>query len=81
MVEVLEPINVWVFFKKDLIQPYLFFWRDRQIKVDRVNLIHQSRDGASLFYHFSVSANQGNFYQLRFDADKMKWFIEAVEES
>lgn len=79
MLEILEPINVWVFFKRNLIQPYLFFWKDRQIKVDKINLIHTSRNGASLFYHFSVSSG-GNFYQLRFDSLKLKWFLEKVEE-
>jgi len=79
MVKILDPINVWVFFKQSHIQPYLFFWRDRQIKVDTVNLVHTSKSGASLFYHFSISSG-GNFYQLRFDSHELKWFLEAVEE-
>ncbi|OGE20024.1 hypothetical protein A3A14_00255 [Candidatus Daviesbacteria bacterium RIFCSPLOWO2_01_FULL_43_38] len=77
--EILEPINVWVFFKGNLIEPYLFFWRGRQIKVDKVNLIHTSKNGASLFYHFSISGG-GNFYKLRFDNHNLKWFLEGVEE-
>ncbi|MCL5784159.1 MAG: hypothetical protein M1142_02285 [Patescibacteria group bacterium] len=79
MVEILEPINVWVFFKSNFIQPYLFFWKDRQIKVDKVNLIHTSRNGASLFYHFSLSSGS-NFYQISFDSYKLRWFLEKVEE-
>ncbi len=77
--EILEPVNVWVFFKGNLIEPYLFFWRSRQIKVDKVNLIHTSKNGACLFYHFSVSGG-GNFYRLRFGTGDMKWFLEGVEE-
>lgn len=89
MVEILEPINVWVFFKQNsprsrfgeagLIQPYLFFWNSRQIKVDKINLVHTSKNGSSLFYHFSISSGD-NFYQLRLDTSKLKWFLEAVEE-
>ena len=79
MVEILEPINVWVFFKQNIIQPYLFFWNTRQIKVDKINLVHTSKNGSSLFYHFSISS-EGNLYQLRLDTGKMKWFLEAVEE-
>lgn len=79
MVEILEPVNVWVFFKKTAIEPYLFFWKDRQIKIDTVNLVHTSKNGDSLSYHFSVSAG-GNFYRLRFDLKNLKWFLEAVEE-
>lgn len=79
MTEILEPINVWVFFKKNLIEPYLFFWKGRSIKVDKINLVHTSKNGASLFYHFSVSAG-GNFYRLRFDSSTLQWFLEEVEE-
>ena len=79
MVEVLEPVNVWVFFKQSLIQPYLFFWKNRSIKIDKINLIHTTKDGASVFYHFSVSAGN-NFYRLKFDLKSLKWFLEEVEE-
>jgi hypothetical protein len=78
MVEVLEPINVWVFFKQNLIQPYLFFWKKRAIKVDKINLAHTSKDGSSVFYHFSVSSGN-NFYRLRFDSKNLKWHLEAID--
>lgn len=79
MVEILEPINVWVLFKDAQPQPHLFFWKNRSIKVDKVNLVHTSKVGSSLFYHFSLSSG-GNFYRLRFDTQSLKWFLEAVEE-
>lgn len=79
MLEIQEPINVWVFFKGNLIQPHTFFWKDRKIKIDKINLVHTSKEGASLFYHFSVSSG-GNFYRLKFDTNKLKWFLEAVDE-
>ncbi|MBI4038257.1 hypothetical protein HY387_01255 [Candidatus Daviesbacteria bacterium] len=60
-------------------KPYLFFWHGRQIKIDKINLMHTSKFGQSLFYHFSVSSG-GNFYRLKFDTSRMKWFLEAVEE-
>ncbi|MBI2337942.1 hypothetical protein HYU95_02055 [Candidatus Daviesbacteria bacterium] len=79
MVEIAEPIDVWVFFKKTLIQPYMFFWKGRQIKVDKVNLIHTSKFGDTTFYHFSLSSG-GNFYRLKLDTNKMNWVLEMVEE-
>ena len=79
MLEIQESISVWVFFKNNSILPYSFFWKDRQIKVDKINLVHTSKNGAGVFYHFSVSSG-GNFYRLRFEVDKMKWFLEMVEE-
>lgn len=78
MVEILEPINVWVFFKQNKIQPYLFFWQGRPIKVDEINLIHTSKNGSSLFYHFSVTSHN-NLYNLKLDTSKMSWFLEGIE--
>lgn len=79
MLEVLEPVNVWVFFEKNSFKVHTFFWRGRQIKVDKINLVHTSKEGGNVFYHFSCSA-AGNFYRLKFDTNKMNWFLEAVEE-
>ncbi|MCL4366324.1 hypothetical protein M1437_03800 [Patescibacteria group bacterium] len=79
MVQIFDAINVWVFFKGSLIQPYSFFWHGRQIKIDKINLVHTSKSGACLFYHFSVSSG-GNFYRLRWDTSKMSWILEMVEE-
>ena len=80
MLSILESVNVWAYFKKGTIQPYIFFWNNRQIKIDKVNLVHTTKDGANPNYHFSVSSG-GNFYQLGFDPIKLSWFLEAVEES
>jgi len=79
MLEILEPINVWVFFKGGTLQPHTFFWKQRQIKVEKINLVHTTKNGQSLTYHFSVSSG-GNFYRLAFDTDSLKWFLEGVEE-
>ena len=79
MIHISEPINVWVFFKGTSIEPWCFFWKSRQIKVDKVNLVHTSKEGSNTFYHFSISSG-GNFYRLKFDTSKLKWFLEALEE-
>ncbi|KKQ66806.1 MAG: hypothetical protein US86_C0003G0049 [Candidatus Daviesbacteria bacterium GW2011_GWA2_38_24] len=79
MLGVNEPVNVWVYFKNKEICPHVFFWNSRQIRIDKINLIHQSRHGQTTYYHFSVSS-EGNFYCLRFDATSLRWFLEMVEE-
>ncbi|MBI2334295.1 hypothetical protein HYU96_00680 [Candidatus Daviesbacteria bacterium] len=79
MVKINETIKTWAFFDKS-IEPRLFFWRGRKIKIDKINLVHTSKNSASLFYHFSVSSG-GNFYRLKFDVEKMKWFLEEVDDS
>lgn len=80
MIELSDPINVWVFFKKGQITPYVFFWKNRRIAINKINLVHQSREGDKDLYHFSVSSG-GNFYRLGFDGTSLKWVLEAVEES
>lgn len=79
MLELQEPINVWVFFRKAQIEPYVFFWKGRRITIDKINLVHTSKNGGTTFYHFSVSSG-GNFYKLRLDGVKLSWILEAVEE-
>lgn len=79
MLEIQEPIDVWVFFKKNFIKPYSFTWNGRQIKIDKINLVHTSKNGGNIFYHFSVSAG-GNFYRLKLDTNKMSWILETVDE-
>jgi hypothetical protein len=79
MLQINEPINVWVSFEGNLIRPLVFLWRQRRIKIDTVNLVHTSKSGASVFYHFSVSAGN-NFYRLMLDSTKLKWTMEMVEE-
>lgn len=79
MLELSEPIAVWVYFEKSTIKPHLFFWHGRKIKIERINLVHTSKIGANIFYHFSISSG-GNFYRLKFDINKLSWILEAAEE-
>ena len=79
MLEIQEHIDVWVLFTKSGLQPISFFWHGRQIKVEKINLIHSAKSGANTFYYFSVSC-EDNFYRLKFDTNKLSWTLEAIEE-
>ncbi len=79
MLELSESIDVWVFFKKGQFQPHIFFWKDRRIEIEKINLVHTTRNGLVNAYHFSVSSG-GNFYRLGFDTEELNWFLEAIEE-
>lgn len=79
MLEIQESIDVWVLFSKNHIQPSVFFWHGRQIKINKINLVHTSKNGGTTFHHFSVSSG-GNFYRLTLDQGKLSWILEAVEE-
>lgn len=79
MLEINEPVDVWVLFQKHKFEPAVFFWHGRQIKIEKINLVHTSKEGSNKFYHFSISSS-GNFYRLKFDTNKLNWFLEAVDE-
>lgn len=79
MLELSESVNVWVFFEKSTIRPYVFFWNKRKINIENINFVHTTHEGSVLIYHFSVSAG-GNFYKLGFNSNNLKWVLEAVEE-
>lgn len=79
MLELSEPINVWTYFQGSSIKPLYFSWKGRQIKVEKINLVHTTLNGSSNVYHFSISSG-GNFYKLAFDLKSLKWWLEAVEE-
>jgi hypothetical protein len=80
MTDVFEPIRVWVLFEGIKIEPYIFFWRDRKIKIEAINMVHTSKSEGGVLYHFSVSSG-GNYYRLLFNLNKMKWLLEQVEEA
>lgn len=79
MTDLLEPIRVWVLFETNKVEPFIFFWRDRKITIEAINMVHTSKAEGSTLYHFSVSSG-GNYYRLLFNIGKMKWFLEQVEE-
>lgn len=79
MLEINEPVNVWVLFKGNSIEPWCFFWKKRQIKVDKINLVHTTKQGNSIKYHFSVSSG-GNFYELAMQLPGCAWHLLALED-
>ena len=74
-----EPINVWVYFKGSSILPFAFFWKNRQIKVESINLKYSADHDGTTFHYFAISSG-GNYYKIKFDLRKLKWFMEEVEE-
>ena len=79
MTDLYEPIKVWVLFQTNKVEPFIFFWRDRKITIEQINMVHTSWVDGGTVYHFSVSSG-GNYYRLLFNLGKMKWMLEQVEE-
>lgn len=79
MTDLYEPIKVWVLFQNSKIEPFIFFWRDRKITIEEINMVHTSKPDGLLRYHFSVTSGD-SYYRLILDTGKMSWFIEQIEE-
>ena len=72
-----EPIEVIVSFKKNEIIPKVFSWRRKIYKVVKVHLVHTSRAGNQILYHFSVT-DEANYFQLVFNPFNLSWMLETL---
>jgi len=72
-----EPIEVVVSFKGNEIVPKFFKWRNKFYQIAKVHLVHTSRIGQQLLYHFSVS-DAANYFQLTFNSFNLSWRLTAI---
>jgi len=72
-----EPIDVLVTFTGNKIFPLFFKWGRKKYKIDKVNLIHVTRQGHDNLYFFNVS-NKVNYFKLCFNSGSLKWTLEEV---
>ena len=69
-----DPIDVVVDFVENRVRPLSFRWAGSSYTIEKVNLIHSTREGAKKVFFFSVS-DQENAFKLRFDPESLKWHI------
>ena len=72
-----EPIEVSVNFQGQRVVPAFFKWRGRTYRVEKVNLVHQERDGQDRVFHFSVS-DRANYFRLAFFTRDLSWRIREL---
>lgn len=73
-----EPIKVRADFHGGEIQPLLFKRGQCRLRVTRVNSRWLDRDGRRCYRYFSVIADSGDIYQLRFDTGDLTWMAESI---
>ena len=69
-----EPISVVASFASGKAFPHRFRMGNRVYEVQRVNLIHATREGRNRVVYFSVSDAE-NFWKLRFDTENFEWRV------
>lgn len=72
-----EPIEVLVRFNGNKIIPEIFKWRKKIYKIEKVNMVHDEKDGNNKIYYFSVS-DRINFFRLAFFTKNLHWRIEEL---
>ena len=77
LLDVNEPVEVAVVFKKNQALPTLIRWNNRKYKVKTIDMTHQIFDGDTRIHYFSVS-DSFNFFKLAFNTKNLSWILEQV---
>jgi hypothetical protein len=73
-----EAIKVRADFAAGEVTPLLFRRAGCAIRIVAINSRWAQRRGRRQRHYFSVTAESGDIYQLRFDPDRATWKAEAV---
>lgn len=72
-----EEIEIITIFTKKGPQPFIFKWAGKKFKVEKINLVHETKIGDDKLVYFSVTS-QNNYFKLVFNTNSLKWFIEEI---
>lgn len=73
-----EEIEVAGVFSRGKYKPVKFKWRTRQLKIQEITLVADTKDGGVRKRWFSLVAEDKNVYRLLFNLENFQWFIEEV---
>lgn len=65
-------------FEAGNIMPRLVKWNNRDLKIEKINLVSQEREGKSINYYFAVETDKGNCLKLKYNNEKLIWSIEEI---
>lgn len=75
--QISERIEVLAVFKNGTIFPYIFSWKGKKRKIDKVNLSYQERDGVSINYYFAIES-AGLVAKLKYNDKSLLWELEEI---
>jgi len=73
-----QAIAVRADFRGGVVTPLAFRRQGREHRVTRVNARWVDRSGRHPRFHFAVSVESGDVYQLQLQAADMVWWLESV---
>lgn len=74
-----EQIQVAMLFRKGEVRPAAFLWRGQRYVVKLVHLVHKTRLGDVLRWHFTLSTETGESGRLCFDTLSLHWTLEELD--
>ena len=70
-----KKIKVIALFENGKIIPKIFRWQNRDYKIKEISLAYQEREGRSVNYFFGVETEDGNVMKLRYNDEKLTWWL------
>ncbi len=74
-----EQISVLALFRDGSLEPKRFQQGRRVYDIKTVNLVHYTHTGRDLKHHFSVSDTDNQTYQIIYEEDSRRWYLEAEQ--
>lgn len=71
-----QKIRVMADFNGGQLKPVIFKWKDKNYRVKSVAMAYQERDGASINYYFSIETKNGTIFKIRYNDQKLMWWLE-----
>lgn len=78
MTDIDEHVQVAMLFRGAEVQPNAFLWNGHRYEVTRILLLHKTRLGDVLRWHFSVVITGGSA-ELTFDTASLTWRLQAIQ--
>lgn len=73
-----EAVAVRADFSGGTVTPVAFRRRGREVRIQRVNTRWIDRAGRHPRFYFSVTAENGDVYQLQLQAGDLLWWLDSV---
>jgi hypothetical protein len=72
-----DLVDVRVDFAGRRVKPTSVRWGSREYPMERVNLIHSTKEGETRIFYFSVS-DKSTFMKLRLDTSILEWRLVEI---
>jgi len=72
-----DLVDVRVDFAGRRVKPTSVHWGSREYPMERVNLIHSTKEGETRIFYFSVS-DKTTFMKLRLDTSILEWRLVEI---